>query len=52
MSTIPDTTVQLKDGSTITIRTARPEDVRAVLEHARRFSYDGRAGGAVASDEL
>ncbi|SRR6266566_2854964 len=35
MSTIPDTTVQLKDGSTITIRTARPEDVRAVLEHAR-----------------
>jgi hypothetical protein len=35
MSTIPDTTVQLKDGSTITIRTARPEDARAVLEHAR-----------------
>ena len=35
MSTIPDTTVQLKDGSTITIRAARPEDAQAVLEHVR-----------------
>lgn len=35
MSSIPDTMIQTKNGSTITIRTARPEDAHAILEHAR-----------------
>ncbi len=35
MATIPETTVQVKDGRTITIRTAQPEDARRILDHAR-----------------
>ncbi|SRR5579871_6035192 len=35
MSTIPDTPVRLKDGSTITIRTARSQDAPAVLKLVR-----------------
>ncbi len=41
MSTIPNTAVQLKDGSTITIRTARPEDAPAILEHVRPIFAEG-----------
>jgi len=41
MSAIPDTTAQLKDGTTITIRTARPEDARHMLEHARAVFAEG-----------
>jgi N-acetylglutamate synthase-like GNAT family acetyltransferase len=35
MSTIPDTLVRLKDSSTITIRTARPQDASAMLALVR-----------------
>lgn len=35
MSTIPNTSIQLKDTTTITIRAARPEDAPAILAHAR-----------------
>jgi RimJ/RimL family protein N-acetyltransferase len=35
MSTIAHTTFQTKNGSAITIRTARPEDAHAILEHVR-----------------
>src|SRR5713101_6419126 len=41
MSAIPDTTAQLKDGTTITIRTARPEDARHILDHARAVFAEG-----------
>jgi len=41
MSTIPNTTAQVKGGSTITMRTARPEDARAILEHARAIFAEG-----------
>lgn len=41
MSTIPDTPVRLKDGITITIRTARPEDAPALLQHARGVFAEG-----------
>ncbi len=41
MSAIPDTTAQLKDGTTITIRTARPEDARHMLDHARAVFAEG-----------
>jgi RimJ/RimL family protein N-acetyltransferase len=35
MASIPDTTIRLKDNTEITIRTARPDDARAILAHAR-----------------
>ncbi|HKF38790.1 MAG TPA: GNAT family N-acetyltransferase, partial [Ktedonobacteraceae bacterium] len=41
MSAIPDTTTRLKDGTTITIRTARPEDARRLLDHARAAFAEG-----------
>jgi RimJ/RimL family protein N-acetyltransferase len=41
MSTIPDTPVQLKDGSTITIRTARPQDAPAMLALVRPIFAEG-----------
>src|SRR5438132_1330044 len=41
MSAIPDTTAQLKDGTTITIRSARPEDARHMLDHARAVFAEG-----------
>lgn len=34
MSTIPNTIIQLKDNREVTIRSARPEDAAALLEHA------------------
>lgn len=41
MSTIPNTTEQAKDGRMISIRTARPEDAQAVLDHARAIFVEG-----------
>jgi RimJ/RimL family protein N-acetyltransferase len=35
MSSIPDTMLQTKNGSVIAIRTARPGDAHAILEHVR-----------------
>lgn len=41
MSTISNTTFQTKNGRAITIRTARPEDARTLLEHVRAGFAEG-----------
>ena len=41
MSIIPATTAQTRNGSSITIHTARPEDAEAILYHARAIFAEG-----------
>ncbi|HVB60012.1 MAG TPA: GNAT family N-acetyltransferase [Ktedonobacteraceae bacterium] len=41
MSIIPATTAQARNGSAITIHTARPEDAAAILYHARAILAEG-----------
>lgn len=41
MSSIPDTIIRTKNGSAITIRTARPEDAHAILEHVHAGFAEG-----------
>ncbi len=37
MAIFPETTIQVKNGSMITIRSARPEDAQRLLNHVRQI---------------